>query len=131
MMEINRRRFLSSGMALGSTTIIGASIASSVVPLTGTAYASAERTAHFASAYTDLDGEHFVAVVNQQGLFKSNISVPSRGHSACFSNDGKRVAFFARRPGRWLKVVNLESGSVEVSVVAGAGRHFFWAWCLQ
>ena len=81
--------------------------------------------ARFFSAYTKHDGSHCIGVLDQTGRLLTEHPVPSRGHSACISGDGRRVAFVARRPRRWLMVLDVAGGELIQQTRAAEGRHFY------
>ena len=88
-------------------------------------YADPSNQARFVSAFSTKTDQHFIGILDSQGKLLHQIAVPSRGHSASISSDGKLAAFFARRPRRWLLVVDVTSGEKVGEIEAEAGRHFF------
>lgn len=77
------------------------------------------------SAFSTHGGGHFVAVLNPDGRIRHQLTVPSRGHGACFSDDRRRALFFARRPGNWVLLMDPETGARLAQTEAAPGRHFY------
>ncbi len=119
MTEIKRRDFL-----VGSILVAG---------LTGLPWSRAlgeanhlkHATNNYASAYTDKTEKHFIALVDGHGNRGVQFPLASRGHSSCMSRDGRYMAFFARRPGTWLKIIEINTGELLASISTSKNRHFY------
>ncbi|MFT7186349.1 MAG: hypothetical protein ACI84K_001747 [Pseudohongiellaceae bacterium] len=113
MMAINRRSFLAkTGLLISSITI-------------GFMPANAVELPSFASAFTDFKDHHYVGLFSPLGKLIKSHKVPSRGHAATFSKDGRYAVFFARRPGNWMLVIEVMTGKVFTKVAITPGRHFY------
>jgi hypothetical protein len=113
MMAISRRSFLAkASLLLGSATI-------SYMP------ANAVESHSYASAFTDLNDQHFVGLFSSAGKLIKSHKTPSRGHAATFSKDGRLAVFFARRPGTWMLVLEVLTGTVLAEIESVSGRHFY------
>lgn len=113
MMAIDRRQFLIRLGALAVATLPG-------IPLALTK----AQTPAYCSSFTDVYGKHWLALLSPAGEVLSQVATPSRGHGACLSGDNTLIAGFARRPGRWLMLLNRNSGEVLARGNAPEGSHF-------
>ena len=78
----------------------------------------------YLSARTDPAGGHRVSGFSACGAQRFDLPLPSRGHSFAV-HPGKRVAVhFARRPGRFARVVDLVRGTIVCEFETPADRHF-------
>ena len=126
-MPLRRRALL---VRLGVTGLLGRGVMAG--PIAGSAIAAAPWSAaaaptrpRYLSAATGYDGEHRFAVVNTDGATLSTHLVPDRGHAAAVSPDRRIAVLCARRPGRFIQVIDLASGTVTRQVDAAEGRHFY------
>jgi len=110
-MAINRRQFL--GLAGGAMILL---------PAVGLSRSSLPK---LLSCRSNDDGGHFLSCVDTGGNLQFDIRLPSRGHGMTVHPGGKSVVVFARRPGEYLWVVDLESGHVMHRVNASDQRHFY------
>lgn len=110
-MVIDRRSLLAG---------IGAAVSASLLPRL--AFCAAD--ALYISAISD-GTEHSVAMFTAEGKLCFATRLPDRGHDAVRHPSEPRVVIFARRPGNWAVVVNLDSGAVEKVVLSPQGRHFY------
>lgn len=120
MMGINRRQLLIRSAAMTSAALLP----SALVLLPGTVALAATPTPTFFSAVTDVYGRDYLALLAQDGQVLHQVAAPSRGHSACVSSDHQRLACFARRPGRWLMLLNPQTGEKLAQIESPSGRHF-------
>ena len=79
----------------------------------------------FFSAGTDKEGKYFFSGFNVYG--KENFRTPlmTRGHGVAQRTNFHEVAAFARRPGKYILVVNALSGERVAQIESIGGRHFF------
>ncbi len=119
MTVINRRQFMAG--------LIGASaIASSPTLL-----AAATTHEWILSASSDKEKRHWISgyQVNTQKRFQ--IPVPDRAHDVLYVPQKQQALYFARRPGKAIYVVDLNSGTLAKTIRADNGYHFFGHGCLS
>ncbi|MFK7794797.1 MAG: DUF1513 domain-containing protein [Gammaproteobacteria bacterium] len=110
-MVINRRQFLAFGSALA---LLNARIIYAVPAMQKTL-----------ACRSDRGGKHFLSMINQQGEAELNIQLPQRGHGICASKDKQFAAVFARRPGNYVWIVDLNTQQVSNKISATNQRHFY------
>tara|TARA_B110000238_G_C16112061_1_gene433136 strand:- start:405 stop:1502 length:1098 start_codon:yes stop_codon:yes gene_type:complete len=110
-MVINRRQFLAltSGVMLLNP--------SSLLALPG--------TQKILGCRSDRAGKHFFSVIDQNTKTEINILLPQRGHGVCTTTEGNHAAVFARRPGDYVWVVDLNTQQVSHKINATSQRHFY------
>jgi hypothetical protein len=74
---------------------------------------------------SDRDGKHFFSVIFQDTGTEINILLPQRGHGVCTTTDGNHAAVFARRPGDYVWVIDLNTQQVSHKINAISQRHFY------
>lgn len=85
-----------------------------------------QREEQFVSAYTNPQGQHFVARFNHQAEVLAQVELPLRGHDMAVSlTEQGRVLVFSRRPGKYIFDVDLNRGHLNQIAQASDGRHFF------
>lgn len=120
MTGINRRQLLiRSGALTGAVWLPG-----TLALLPGASAMAATQAPTFFSAFTEVSGRHYLALLAQDGRVLHQVAAPTRGHSACVSSDQQRLACFARRPGRWLMLMNPQTGQILAQAMLPEGRHF-------
>ena len=110
-MAINRRSFLiggSIGLALGPTQLLAANASTRLL-----------------SCSSNYLGEHFVSLFDTQEQRLVNIHLPERGHGICLDESHRHAAVFARRPGEFVWILDLESWQVVHRINAIEGRHYY------
>lgn len=112
-MEINRRQF---SLLLG-----GALISPTLLAQTG----NAGRAPLYASAATDRDGSHHLRMVAQDGSVILDHILPQRAHHVDRHPTLPWLAAVARRPGRYIDVVDYNSGTLVQRIEPESGRHFY------
>lgn len=112
-MAINRRQFLK----FSALAVLG-SVAPGVV-----AGGSAD---YLLSCRNDEAGKHFVSLFDPtSGDILWDIQLPSRGHGVCLSPDHKHAAVFARRPGDFMWVLDLNKRSIVHKISSSEDRHYY------
>ncbi len=112
-MQLDRRAFMKSA---------GASFAAVV---SGSALAYENPDMIFASAYKGEDGSFGVILLNEMGGEIARISLPGRGHDITFNRTNGQGVVFARRPGNFALVFDVNDASEPVIVIAPNDRHFY------
>lgn len=111
-MAIERRRFL------------GATLAGLLWP---PALAQTEPTPRplYLSARKSADGRFHVSGFSPAGLQHFDLPLPGRGHSFAVRTDSPMAVHFARRPGRFARVLDLRAGEAALDIETPADRHFY------
>ncbi|MEO9615417.1 MAG: DUF1513 domain-containing protein [Nitratireductor sp.] len=89
------------------------------------ALAGPGREAAFAAAYKDRDGRFGVALIARDGAIRARVALPDRGHDIACDRAARRAVAFARRPGYFAVVFDLNRRAEPVTLQAAPGRHFF------
>lgn len=113
---ISRRKFFTHAATLAGLVIL---------PGAGHGTSAVVSRPAFASAFSDSRKQHFIGILSHLGTLIQQYAVPSRGHAATVSTDGRLAAFFARRPGRWLFVVDIQTGKLIAQIATADNRHFY------
>lgn len=79
----------------------------------------------YLSARRSGDGAFWVSAFTAQGVSHLDVPLPGRGHSFAVQPDGPVAVHFARRPGRFAKVLDLRKGRALAEIEAPAQRHFY------
>ena len=119
-MAIERRQFLGlvaatwlSPARLGATAVwSGATVAQPAPPL-------------LLSCRSDLDGHHWFSAITPDGDRGMDYALPARGHGMAIHPRRPHCAVFARRPGDFIEVVDLESATMVQRVTSPPDRHFY------
>jgi hypothetical protein len=77
------------------------------------------------SCRRDGRGRDLLSAVDGQGRIAFDVPLPERGHGLAVHPRGGECTVFARRPGRFLYVVDLPSGRVLHRIQAPQGRHYY------
>jgi len=112
-MTLNRRSFLLGISCLGLTSPLLWARANSQAPV------------RFYSARADHRGRYYLTALDASGRLLLDVPLPGRGHGLAVHPLRKEVAVFARRPGRFLMVIDIDSGRVVHQVESAVDRHFF------
>ncbi len=100
-------------------------IAASVAPRLATAATPAFKPqAHWFSSRGDLLGNYHLSGFSADGSLAFDLPLPARGHGIALHPDGTTLVQVARRPGRYLLVVDANSGEVLHELESAEGRHF-------
>lgn len=84
-----------------------------------------ERPAAIASAWSDHDGAAHAGVVTSKGDTLVDVDLPGRGHGLCLTPDRKTAVVFARRPGRFATVIDLDGRKAVTRIDSRPDRHFY------
>lgn len=114
-MPISRRQFL--------TAVAGATL---LTPLTGrAALANNPESARYLSARADAEGRYYLSGFDDRGRLHFDLPLPARGHAIAVNPTKPHAVQVARRPGRYLLVVDVASGEVLHRTDSRPGRHFY------
>ncbi|HMB76908.1 MAG TPA: DUF1513 domain-containing protein [Kiloniellaceae bacterium] len=70
-------------------------------------------------------GDYMVAGFDEMGVVSFEHRLPERGHGIAFRRSESECLVFARRPGRFVLVLQLETGALLQRIDPAAGRHFY------
>ncbi len=108
-MGINRRRF--------SLLLAGSLLAPGL--------RAQERQPLFASACTTGDGNHYLQLIDRDGGEWLRHPLPGRAHHVAAHPQQPWLAAIARRPGRFIDLVDYRQGQLLTRIEADDGRHFY------
>jgi hypothetical protein len=92
----------------------------------GTGYpAPAPKTDCFAAAFEDDEGHHGVAVLDLDHGISAQLRLPARGHDLTWRPETREAIVFARRPGRFAMVFDIDGKRAPCRIDAEPERHFF------
>ncbi|WP_105169679.1 DUF1513 domain-containing protein [Pseudoalteromonas sp. T1lg23B] len=112
---ISRRKFCKSLMVAG--------VGLCVMPvLTGCMTLKDKR---FASAFSDNQGQHFVAWFDASGNILGQVRIADRAHDLCHIAQSNTLLAFSRRPGRAMYVIDMQSNKILSKVESANNQHFF------
>jgi hypothetical protein len=111
-MVIDRRNLLKVGAA-------GAF--SALVPVSG----RADQRPAYVAARREADGSYAAVVIDEAGAVLFREALDGRGHDIALSPDRRLAVYFARRPGRFALVVDLDKGARRLAFTPPPGRHFY------
>jgi hypothetical protein len=77
------------------------------------------------SAGSDLENNYFFSGFSVSGNEKFRLSLPSRGHGTAHRPNSGEVAIIARRPGKYILVVDSYNGEKLAQIDSIDGRHFY------
>ena len=105
---------------------LAAGLAVAVVPgLRPNRAAGARAGPLFVSARGGERGRYFVSGFDRQGSPAFDLALPGRGHAAVLRPGRRHAVVFARRPGSFALVIDLDAGQVLQRLDASDGRHFY------
>ncbi|WP_139158864.1 DUF1513 domain-containing protein [Pseudoalteromonas byunsanensis] len=112
---MSRRKFCKKLLAAG--------VGLCVLPLfTGCTALQGKR---FASAFSDNQGQHFVAWFDESGNILGQVRIADRAHDLCHVAHSNTLLAFSRRPGRAMYVIDMQSSEIQSTVESAANQHFF------
>ncbi len=89
----------------------------------------------FAAAWQNRDGSDWgVSLVCPDSGDTRSWPLGARGHDCLFSPDGRRLLVFARRPGRFLSIIDLharDDDRTQLTIDAADERHFYGHGCFS
>ena len=107
-------------MLLGTLAFVGAS-------RTGKAFAGvgSESDVVYVSAAKRASGDYSVLLLRADGSVVREVPLSARGHDIAIHRPSGRVAVFARRPGTYVVVFNLDRPTPPHVFTADEGRHYY------
>lgn len=111
---LSRRAFLSAA-SLGLTLPTWAAL----VP------AHSEKADWLASAFTDNNGAHYMAVSDTKGQLHWSVPLPARAHAPLIHPSHGVIAIVARRPGFFIDIINVSTGQRLNRIEPLAEHHFY------
>jgi len=82
-------------------------------------------TQRILSCRSDHEGRHFFSQINYKNKTEADILLPQRGHGVSTTRDGRLAAVFARRPGDFVWIIDLETQQVMHKIHAPNERHYY------
>ena len=79
----------------------------------------------YLSAFADSSGVYYLGDLLDSGRERFRIKLPCRGHGVAQRPNSNEIASFARRPGRYITVVNVLDGNIIAQIKSLEGRHFY------
>lgn len=79
----------------------------------------------FAAAYQVPGGGYGVAILAEDGRVLREMALPERGHDITVDPASRRAVVFARQPGTFAVVFDLDGRSAPVTLASIEGRHFY------
>lgn len=116
-MLVSRRRVLA--LAAAGTALAGVRLSPARAALGGNAGGL------FVSACTTDAGEHRFAGFTAAGAKAFEVALPERGHGAARRPGTVEIVAFARRPGRFMAVIDAAEGRRTRLIESAPGRHFY------
>jgi len=113
-MSLNRRQFLTTLAGLG------------LMPFAALGRpADAKHPIGFISARGDHQGRYFLTGLDENAGLRFDVPLPGRGHGMAIHPVHEHAIAFARRPGQFLLVIDMQSGEVLHRLNSAEQRHFF------
>jgi hypothetical protein len=101
----------------------GAAFLSGLTP--SALHAAQTADAVYATAFQHRDGDYGVAILSESGEMLHQAKLPDRGHDICFDSISRRYVVFARQPGTFAAVIDIDSRAGPVTIASVPGRHFY------
>ncbi len=115
-MEIDRRHALA---------LLTGGIASALFPIHRCRAAVVQKQNLYLSARVEESGNYRVTGFSADGVPALDLALPGRGHAFAVSPNSNLAVLFARRPGRFALVLDLNGGRVDRQFTTRADRHFY------
>ncbi len=115
-MEIKRRDAL---------LLLAGGLAGSFLPASLRADSVDSAAPLYLSARADAGGGYRISGFTKGGASLFDLPLPGRGHSFAVRPGGREAVHFARRPGRFVLVVNLAQGTIVRGLETPPERHFY------
>ncbi len=113
-------------MLIDKRSFVRASGAAFLAGLTPQSLFALERAgAVYAAAFMDRDHRYGLALVSEKGAMIDRIELPDRAHGVAVSKQTGLVAAFARRPGTFILIRDINGRRAPVIVSSNADRHFY------
>ncbi len=80
----------------------------------------------YAAAFVDPAGRFGLATLAEDGTIIDRSPLPNRAHGLAFDRNYNRVVAFARRPGTFAAIFDLNGRSAPVVIVSPRGAAFLW-----
>jgi len=77
------------------------------------------------SAATDHKGDHWLVIANAKGESLNQLRLPSRAHQVFKHPSLPLVCVVARRPGKYLSLVHMNTGTLIKTISPSKGYHFY------
>jgi hypothetical protein len=88
-------------------------------------HAAQQADAVYATAFQHRSGDYGVAILSEKGEMLHQAKLPERGHDVCFDPVSRRYVVFARQPGTFAAVIDIDNRRPPVTIASAAGRHFY------
>ena len=105
--------------------LLAGGVAGSLLPLSSSVEAAASGARLYLSARADTAGGYRVSGFSAEGDRFLDLPLPARGHSFAVRPGSRVAVHFARRPGRFALVLDLERSAVTRRLETPADRHFY------
>lgn len=103
-----------------------------VSPLLGWGLSSKASSTTGYGAFRDMDGSFGIAAINlEDGTPLFYTPMPARAHDLILSPSSNHLACMARRPGKYLSVIDTSNGQLITQQTATKGRHFYGHACFS
>ncbi|MBL4864391.1 MAG: DUF1513 domain-containing protein [Rhodobiaceae bacterium] len=76
-------------------------------------------------------GQHYASLFDGAGKVHINIPLPGRGHGIVATPGGRHALVMARRPGTFILVIELDTGSVAHEITTSIDHHFYGHGCFS
>jgi hypothetical protein len=101
-------------------------------PLLGWSLSGRAKSTTGYGAFRDADGSYGVAAINlEDGVPLFYTPMPARAHDLTLSPDSNHLLCIARRPGKYLSVIDTSRGEVITQQTSAKGRHFYGHACFS
>ncbi|WP_075217847.1 DUF1513 domain-containing protein [Mongoliimonas terrestris] len=115
MSIIDRRAFLHFAAGTFAAPILG----------TSALYAAEPSAVLFAACVKLPDDSYAVAILEESGAVRSLRPLPDRGHDVAYNPKNRLCVAFARRPGTFAVVFDVDSNAEPIVLASAPGRHFY------